>query len=133
MTTSSPPLEQFRDVLSDLAEAVREQDAARCASWFTADARVVTATGGRAIGRDAIRTAHEAAFSASAAPVAARFEVLDAFFVSPDVAVVTAGAYAEAGDVPVDLDRPGSVVTHVLVRDGGTWSIAARQFTRVIG
>ncbi len=52
-------------------------------------------------------------------------------FLRSDVAVVTAGAYAN-GSEP-GRDRPGTVITHVMVRDGDRWAIAARQFTRVAG
>ena len=63
----------------------------------------------------------------------ARSEVIDVLLVRPDVAVVTAGAYRETDEPAPDLDRPSTVITHVMVRDGGTWAIAARQFTRVAG
>jgi uncharacterized protein (TIGR02246 family) len=128
-STSAAQIEQIQEILSDVAAGVTAKDADRCAGRFTPDARSVTASGARAVGRDAIRAAHEAAFAGQLATTVARFEVLDVLFVRPDVAVVTAGAFP-AGD-EVDLSRPGTVVMHVMTREGGSWSIAARQFTRV--
>jgi uncharacterized protein (TIGR02246 family) len=133
MTTTAPDtdLARIRAVISDVAAGVTAKDADRCAAWFTPDARSVTADGARAVGRDAIRAAHQAAFAGSLATTVAHFEVVDTLFLGPDVAVVTAGAYAGGTGPRTDLDRPGTVITHVMVRDGETWAIAARQFTRV--
>lgn len=133
-TRADSDLDGIRAVIDDLAAGVNAKDADRCADLFSPDARVVTTTGARAVGREAIRAAHLAAFAGSRATgTTAHFEVLDVHFVHPDIAVVTAGAYARDDGAAVDLDRPGLVVVHVLVRDGDTWSIAARQFTPVAG
>jgi uncharacterized protein (TIGR02246 family) len=133
MTDAVADLAAIRAVIHDVAAGVTAKDADRCAAWFTADARSVTATGSRAIGREAIRAAHRTAFAGPLAATVARFEVVDVIFIRPDVAVVTAGAFPESDGPSPDLDRPGTVITHVMVRDGDQWAIAARQFTRVAG
>lgn len=132
-TDSDADLAAIRAVFHDVAAGVTAKDADRCAGWFTSDARSVTAAGARAVGREAIRTAHQAAFAGPLAATVARFEVIDVLYLRPDVAVVTAGAYPDGDGPEPDLDRPGTVITHVMVRDGDSWAIAARQFTRVAG
>ena len=121
----------IRALLAGVEAGVTGKDPDQCVSRFAADARSVTADGSRAIGREAIRTAHVKAFAGSLATTVAHFEVLDVVFVRDDVAVATTGAWAvQDGRTEVDLDHPSSVVVYVLAREDGWW-VASRQFTKV--
>jgi uncharacterized protein (TIGR02246 family) len=124
-------LDQIRALVADVAAGVAAKDVDRCTARFTPDARSVVASGRRAIGHDAIRAAHEDAFASAQAPDRPRFEVLDVLFVRPDVAVATTGGWALVDGEEVDPDRPASIATWVLEREGDGWWVAARQFTRV--
>jgi uncharacterized protein (TIGR02246 family) len=123
-------LDQIRDLLAGIETGVNARDPDRCVARFADDTVSVTASGTRAIGRAAVRAAHEAAFAGPLRAVVARFEVLDALFVRDDVAVVTTGAWAVEDGGEVDRDRPSTVVTYVLTRETDGWWVAARQFTR---
>jgi uncharacterized protein (TIGR02246 family) len=118
-------------LIADVAAGITARDPDACVARFATDARSVIATGRRAVGRDAIREAHVAAFAAAGVPTAARFALLDLVLVRPDVAIATTGAFPAGPEDPVDLDAPPTVVTWTLVRTDDGWWVAARQFTRV--
>ena len=142
MTTASAPpvfrrpaaerdVAAIRDLLAGVEAGVNARDPERCVARFAADARSVTADGRRAVGRDAVRAAHAAAFAGPLATVTARFALIDVCFPRDDVAVATTGAWAVGDGAEVDRDRPPTVVVYVLVRDRDGWWVASRQFTRV--
>ncbi|MEI5672343.1 MULTISPECIES: YybH family protein [unclassified Nocardioides] len=118
-------------LLEDVAAGITARDPDRCVARFAPDARSVIANGARAVGREAIRAAHVAAFAAGGPPRSARFVVLDLHLPRPDLAIVTTGAYAAGPEDEVDLDHPPTVVTWTLVREDDGWWVAARQFTPV--
>ncbi|WP_244929556.1 SgcJ/EcaC family oxidoreductase [Nocardioides sp. W7] len=120
-------------LLDDVAAGITARDPDRCVARFAPDARSVIANGARAVGRDAIRAAHVAAFAAGGPPKSARFAVLDLHLPWPGLAIVTTGAYAAGAGDEVDLDRPPTVVTWTLLRADDGWWVAARQFTPVAG
>lgn len=122
---------QITALLEDVAAGITARDPDRCVARFAPDARSVIANGARAVGREAIRAAHVAAFAAGGPPRSARFVVLDLHRPRPDLAIVTTDAYAVAPDDEVDLDHPPTIVTWTLLREDDGWWVAARQFTPV--
>ncbi|SDC22241.1 YybH family protein [Nocardioides lianchengensis] len=122
---------QITALLEDVAAGITARDPDRCVARFAPDARSVIANGARAVGREAIRAAHVAAFAAGGPPRSARFVVLDLHLPRPDLAIVTTGAFAAGPEDEVDLDHPPTVVTWTLVREDDGWWVAARQFTPV--
>lgn len=125
MTTTDTARDEIAALIDDVAAGIRERDADRCVARFAPDARSVLGPTSRAVGREAIREAHVAAFAAGGPPKGARFVVLDLHQPRPDLAIVTTGAYA--GEV--DLDHPRTVVTWTLLREDDGWWVTARQFT----
>jgi uncharacterized protein (TIGR02246 family) len=140
MTTPAPVLDRRADeraddiaeirlLLADIESGVNARDPDRCVARFAADTVSVTASGARAVGREAVRAAHEAAFAGALKAVVAHFQVLDVLFVRDDVAIATTGAWAVQNGVAIDRDRPATVVTYVVTREPDGWWVAARQFT----
>jgi uncharacterized protein (TIGR02246 family) len=129
MTTTDLAYDEIAALIDDVAAGIRDRDPDRCVARFALDARSVLSPTARAVGREAIREAHVAAFAAGGPPSNARFVVLDLHRPRPDLAVVTTGAYAAAAGEPVDLDRPRTVVTWTLLREDDGWWVTARQFT----
>ncbi|MDT7580041.1 MAG: hypothetical protein QOK35_1305 [Pseudonocardiales bacterium] len=123
-------LAAIAELLAGVEEGVNARDADRCVARFAADTRSVTAAGRRAVGREAVRAAHESAFAVLGA-ARARFVLLDVAFPRDDVAVATTGAWSADDPAALDLDRPATVVVYVLVREPDGWWVASRQFTRV--
>lgn len=133
MTTTDTTLDEIAALLDDVAAGITARDPERCVARFAVDARSVIATGARAIGREAIREAHVAAFAAGGPPRSARFVVLDLHQPRPGVAIVTTGAFAAGADEDVDLDHPRTLATWTLLREDDDWWVTARQFTVVAG
>lgn len=118
-----------RELLAGVEDGMNARDADRCVARFAADVRSVTSAGTRAVGRDAVRAAHGPAFAALG-PSRVRFALLDVAFPRADLAVAVTGAWKlDDPAARVDLGRPPTVVTYVLVREPDGWWVAARQFT----
>ncbi|GAA3068677.1 SgcJ/EcaC family oxidoreductase [Pseudonocardia yunnanensis] len=135
MSATTPGL--VDDTLARMAAAWNAGDAAAYASLFTADATYVAFNGQMMRGRTAIEDGHRWLFEGplrssrmthAAGTAAAEHHIR---FIRPDVALVhTAGGGVQlAGTAELTPDRE-SVVSLVLVEDGGSWQIAAFQNTR---
>ncbi len=134
-TPSASPtsIDEITALIDDVAVGITTRDVDRCVARFAPDARSVVANGARAVGREAIRDAHVAAFANGGPPAGARFVVLDVHLPRPDLAIVTTGAYAAGPEHDIDLDRPRTIVTWALSREPDGWWVIARQFTPVVG
>ncbi|MEU3622289.1 DUF4440 domain-containing protein [Amycolatopsis coloradensis] len=119
-------------VLSRLADAWNDGDAAAYARWFTEDADYVTFFGMNMPGRALIESSHRALFEGplKGSKLVAGSGEPKARFVRPDVAiVVSGGGSSPAGGKP----EPGreSTLTYVLVEEPEGWRVASFQNTRV--
>ncbi len=119
-------------VLSRLADAWNDGDAAAYASLFTEDADYVTFFGMNMPGRAVIESAHRSLFEGplKGSKLVAGSGEPKVRFVRPDVAiVVSGGGSSPAGGEP----EPGreSTLTYVLVEESGGWRVASFQNTRV--
>ncbi|ANN22143.1 DUF4440 domain-containing protein [Amycolatopsis orientalis] len=118
-------------VLTRLADAWNEGDAAAYARLFTEDADYVTFFGMNMPGRAVIESAHRALFEGplKGSKLAGGGEP-KVRFIRPDVAIVVAGGgSSRAGGKP----EPGreSTLTYVLVKESDGWRVASFQNTRV--
>ncbi|MFJ8917140.1 SgcJ/EcaC family oxidoreductase [Amycolatopsis sp. NPDC102389] len=119
-------------VLSELADAWNDGDAAAYASHFTEDADYVTFFGMNMPGRTAIESAHRSLFEGplKGSKLVAGSGEPKVRFVRPDVAIVVSGGGSSlSGGQP----EPGreSTLTYVLVEESGGWRVASFQNTRV--
>ncbi|KZB85444.1 SgcJ/EcaC family oxidoreductase [Amycolatopsis regifaucium] len=119
-------------VLSELAQAWNDGDAAAYARLFTEDADYVTFFGVNMPGRALIESAHRSLFEG---PLKGS-KLVDGGgepkvrFIRPDVAIVVAGGGSSQAD---DKPEPGreSTLTYVLVKESDGWRVASFQNTRV--
>jgi uncharacterized protein (TIGR02246 family) len=118
--------EAIAAVIAGLERAFNANDPELAVSGFAADAVVVDARGGVAVGRGALLEAERAA---ARPDQHARYAVEDVIFVRPDVAVarVVARAVSAAGE-PLDVGHT-MVSLYVLASSGGRWQVVARQST----
>jgi uncharacterized protein (TIGR02246 family) len=135
MSATTPDL--IDATLARMTAAWNAGDAAAYAALFTIDATYVAFNGQMMRGRTAIEDTHRWLFEGplrssrmvrSEGPAAEEHHIR---FIRPDVALVhTAGGGVQlAGAAELTPDRE-SVVSLVLVDDGGSWQIAAFQNTR---
>ncbi|MPZ80775.1 MAG: SgcJ/EcaC family oxidoreductase [Actinophytocola sp.] len=118
----------IRRIVADVQTAFNTNDADLLTKHFATDATVVTATGTRITGRDALLRANREGLAGILRDQHARYDVTDIRFLRPDVALAYKRATAITEDEPIDLDH-SMVALYVLVKDDGRWRIAARQNT----
>jgi uncharacterized protein (TIGR02246 family) len=124
-------LEAIHQLIADIERSYNTNDAELGAARFAADALATTALGAEAAGREAIVAAHHAGYAGPLRDQFARYEVTDVRFPRPDVALVRKRATAtDAEGTPLGVGHQ-MVALYVLVREAGTWWIAARQNTLV--
>lgn len=119
--------------LARIGAAWNAGDATAYAAEFTPDATYVAFNGEVMRGRPAIEATHRWLFDGplrESRMVAAEPEPApDIRYVRPDVAVAVTGGAVQLAGAELTADR-ASVVSFVLVDDGGTWQVAAFQNTR---
>lgn len=119
--------------LARIGAAWNAGDAAAYAAEFTPDATYVAFNGEVMRGRAAIEDTHRWLFEGplreSRMVTSGPAPEPDIRYVRPDVAVAVSGGAVQLVGAELTADR-ASVVSFVLVEDGGTWRIAAFQNTR---
>ncbi|WET83139.1 SgcJ/EcaC family oxidoreductase [Amycolatopsis sp. QT-25] len=119
-------------VLSELADAWNDGDAAAYASHFTEDADYVTFFGMNMPGRTMIESAHRSLFEGplKGSKLATGWGEPKVRFIRPDVAIVVSGGGSSLSDDKPEPSRE-STLTYVLVEESDGWRVAAFQNTRV--
>lgn len=118
-----------RAVIADAERAFNTNDAELLVEHMAENVSAVGVTGDRLDGRAAVLEAGKVLFAGPLRDQRARYELVDVWFVRPDVAL------AHKHATPVDADGAPLAVGHtmtalyVLVRERGRWWIAARQNT----
>jgi uncharacterized protein (TIGR02246 family) len=102
---------------------------ARFAEPFAEDADYVVINGVHLHGRAAIAESHQHIFDTIYKETSISLSVKQLRFLRPDVAVVHAGGLRAGKGWPAG--GPGGILTLIMVRDAGTWKIAALQNTQV--
>lgn len=124
-------IEEIKQVIADVERGFNTNDAALMNKHLAPDAAAVNVMGIRLVGVEEIMAASEKGLAGPLRDQYARYEVRDVRFVRPDVALVHKEAFAITKDgEPIDLDHAMNAL-YVLVKDNGTWLIAARQNTLV--
>lgn len=119
-------------VLSRLADAWNDGDAAAYARLFTEDADYVTFFGMNMPGRALIESLHRALFEGplKGSKMATGSGEPKVRFVRPDVAIVVSGGGSSLADGKPEPGRE-STLTYVLVEEPEGWRVASFQNTRV--
>ncbi len=121
----------IRRIVADVQTAFNTNDAVLMNEHFAEDASVVTATGKRIVGLDALREAAERGMAGVLQRQYVRYDVTDVRFLRPDVALAYKDATATTADgAPLELDH-SMIALYVLVKEDGRWLVAARQNTLV--
>jgi uncharacterized protein (TIGR02246 family) len=120
-------------VAQKFVDAWNRHDMDAFASVFSTDADFVNVIGQRWIGRDAIREAHAANHATIFKTSQLAMQDVSVRFLNPDVAVLRCTAKLSG-----QVDRSGNIVptrytllTFVLVKAGGNWSIDVAQNTDI--
>ncbi|MCP2343065.1 SgcJ/EcaC family oxidoreductase [Actinomadura rupiterrae] len=115
-------------VLERLTAAWDAGDGAAYGAEFTGDATYITYVGTLYQGADEIGRAHQVLFDSFIKGTKLASETLSVRLTGPDSAlVVTRGATYKGGDRPAKLDK---VQTYSMVREDGSWKVAAFQNTK---
>ncbi|MEQ3553749.1 SgcJ/EcaC family oxidoreductase [Pseudonocardia nematodicida] len=109
--------------IGSLTTAWNAGDADAYGAAFTPDATYTSWVGTHYAGREDVVESHRALFGGLLSGTRLVDRYLSVRFVRPDVAVVSTRGDTYDGDEPPSV--PGKVQTYIVVRDGGTWSVAA--------
>ncbi|MFD6431469.1 SgcJ/EcaC family oxidoreductase [Streptomyces venezuelae] len=137
-TVQAADVAAIRQVVADASEF--QNDVEWFLPLFTADTTVVNFGGRRVAGRDTLEEAMRQALASPLADVVTTVEEEDIRFVRDDVAIVasikrvTDGRKPGAdGEAVAPLPASAGRLTHVLVKEDGTWRITSSQTTPILG
>jgi uncharacterized protein (TIGR02246 family) len=117
--TRSADEQGVREVIRATGAALNTRDWDAAAAVFAEDGDVVLPRGPRISGRSAIRTLWQERWSGVPAERKITLTVRSLRFLAPDVAIADCTAEFTAGEPARDR------ATYVIVRDAGTWRVAA--------
>jgi uncharacterized protein (TIGR02246 family) len=98
---------------------------------FTPNALIITVHGIRLIGEAELKKFIEKSNESHLANVSVKNEVIDVIFIRPDVAIVSAIQNIKVKDHDSMKEAGNGSFTFVMVKERGTWVIAAAQNTLI--
>ncbi|MEV0123324.1 SgcJ/EcaC family oxidoreductase [Streptomyces sp. NPDC050703] len=137
-TAEAAEVAAIRQVVADAVEFQNDVD--RFIPLHTADTVVVNFGGRRVAGRGALTEAMRQALASPLADVITTVDVEDIRFLRDDVAIVASVKHVSDrrqpgadGEPVTPLHATSGRLTHILVKEGGTWRIASAQTTPILG
>lgn len=112
-------------LLHDMADAWARGDGPGYAAACTDDARYVTMSGQRCVGRPAIAEAHQRIFDTALRHTHLDVDPLELQPVAPGVVIVHGSATVRFPDETDPPARPAGLLTIVAVHDDTTWRLAS--------
>jgi uncharacterized protein (TIGR02246 family) len=125
-TDTDTDLDAIRQIVQDVQDGFNTNDPELMVKHFTEDAWILNPFGQRTVGRDAILDFSRTALEGFLKDEFAAYEVRDVQFVHPDLALAFKEAWATDAEGARFRATPDMASIYTLVREGGTWRIAAR-------
>jgi uncharacterized protein (TIGR02246 family) len=117
-------IKEIRQVIADVEAGFNTNDAALGVKHFAANATVVSASGSKLIGWDALFAAHQKGYANNDEHVS--YTLADITFLRPDVAIAHKHAVPANADGTLLSDEVAMIALYVLVKEDGHWWITAR-------
>ncbi|MDR6224935.1 SgcJ/EcaC family oxidoreductase [Desmospora profundinema] len=121
----------IRQTVAEMEAAFNQHNADELDRHFTPDATWVNVFGERLSGRKQINHVHQRVLAGPLRNAYARYSVESILFVRADVAVTHVRQYPTTSEGKIIEDGQGSLAIYVMVKEQGTWWIAAGQNTLV--